>query len=148
MPAEIIIADTSCLIGLTNVNLLEILQRLYSKVTITPEVAKEYGLPLPEWIGVESLRNRQIFNILFKTLDLGEASAIALAYESKNPVLILDDRDAREVAQESGFKVIGTIGVLKAAFETGLIADYKPVIAKLRENKFRMPKDIEKYFEK
>ena len=40
---QIIISDTSCLIALTNIGLLDVLRRLYETVLITPEVAGEYG---------------------------------------------------------------------------------------------------------
>jgi predicted nucleic acid-binding protein len=39
---QIIISDTSCLIGLTNIGLLDVLNYLYGTVLITPEVAAEY----------------------------------------------------------------------------------------------------------
>lgn len=51
---EIIIADTSCLIVLSNINELDILRRLYSEITITPEVASEYIHELPGWIKIKN----------------------------------------------------------------------------------------------
>jgi predicted nucleic acid-binding protein len=49
---KIVIADTSCLIGLFNIGKLDVLHRLYGEVIITPEVAGEYALALPEWISI------------------------------------------------------------------------------------------------
>lgn len=48
----IIIADTSCLILLEKINFLNILETLFSRVTITPEVLEEFGRPLPDYIEV------------------------------------------------------------------------------------------------
>jgi predicted nucleic acid-binding protein len=48
-----IISDTSCLIGLTNIGLLDVLQQVYRSVTITSQVAAEYGELLPSWITVK-----------------------------------------------------------------------------------------------
>ncbi|MDI9365773.1 MAG: hypothetical protein QM541_12535 [Flavobacterium sp.] len=42
-----IIADTSCLILLTNIQELDLLQKLFGNIITTNEVAEEYGLPLP-----------------------------------------------------------------------------------------------------
>ena len=52
---QIIISDTSCLIALTNIGLLGVLQNLYETVLATPEVAGEYGEPLPEWISIRTV---------------------------------------------------------------------------------------------
>jgi predicted nucleic acid-binding protein len=67
--SEIIISDTSCLIGLTNIGLLDVLRQLYNTVTITPEVANEYGCPLPEWIHIVAVKDTERLDSLRETLD-------------------------------------------------------------------------------
>ena len=47
---KIIIADTSCLIVLSNIGLLTILNDLYHEILITPEVKDEFKDILPDWI--------------------------------------------------------------------------------------------------
>jgi predicted nucleic acid-binding protein len=47
-----VISDTSCLIILSKIDALGLLQQLYGEVFTTLEIATEYGLPLPEWIHV------------------------------------------------------------------------------------------------
>jgi predicted nucleic acid-binding protein len=42
-----IISDTSCLILLDKIGELEILLKLFGQILTTPEVANEFGLPLP-----------------------------------------------------------------------------------------------------
>jgi predicted nucleic acid-binding protein len=44
---RVIISDTTCLIGLTNIGLLDVLQQVYQSITVTPQVAAEYGELLP-----------------------------------------------------------------------------------------------------
>lgn len=51
----------------------------------------------------------------------GEASAIALALETADNVLILDDWKARRLAERLGLSVTGTLGVLIKAKNTGII---------------------------
>jgi len=46
---KIIISDTSCLIALSNVELLDILKNLYEEVIITKEVHDEFGGDLPDY---------------------------------------------------------------------------------------------------
>jgi len=54
MPEKIIISDTSSLIALTNIGALELLEKVYEEVVITPDIAEEYGLETPNWIRWES----------------------------------------------------------------------------------------------
>lgn len=48
MPETIIIADASCLIALTNIHALWILESVYKKVFITQPILNEYELPIPD----------------------------------------------------------------------------------------------------
>jgi predicted nucleic acid-binding protein len=45
---RIIIADISCLILLSNINELDLLQKMYGNVFITEIIAEEFGEQLPE----------------------------------------------------------------------------------------------------
>lgn len=76
---RIVIADTSCLIVLDKIEQLEILQLLYSEVLTTPEVAEEFGLPLPRWFSVRTATATSFQNDL-TGLDSGEACATSLVY--------------------------------------------------------------------
>jgi len=55
---KIIISDTSCLIALSNIGLLDVLRDLYQEVIITKEVQAEFGGNLPEWIIVSEVKNK------------------------------------------------------------------------------------------
>ncbi len=55
-----------------------------------------------------------VFN---QSIDLGEASSIALALESENTLLILDDRRARQFALSFGLEITGTLGLIIRAYE-------------------------------
>jgi len=54
---SVVIADTSCLIALSNVDLLDVLKNLYQEITITKEVQAEFGASLPKWISVKEVKN-------------------------------------------------------------------------------------------
>jgi len=136
---KIIISDTSCLIALTNIGRLDVLRHLYETVLITPEVADEYGEPLPEWINVNAVRDAGKTVAFNRFIDLGESSAIALAMEIDGALVVVDDLEARQFALSLGLKITGTLGVLIRAFKQGIITDISPVISQLKEIGFRLP---------
>ena len=139
---QIIISDTSCLIGLSNIGLLEILKLLYETVLVTPEVAHEYGEALPEWILIKAAKNKEKIAAYNVFIDLGESSAIALAMETDNALLVLDDWKARKFAIGNGLKVTGTLGILIRAHNRGYINDLSNVISQLKDAGFHLPANI------
>jgi predicted nucleic acid-binding protein len=60
----IIVADTSSLIVLKKIDRLEILQVLFSQITITQKVAKEFKYPLPKFITIQNPKNKNYQQIL------------------------------------------------------------------------------------
>jgi predicted nucleic acid-binding protein len=98
---------------------------------------------LPEWIHTQAADPLKI-RMLRNDLELGEASAIALAVETPESLLILDDKKARRVAETLGLQLTGALGVIAKAYRTGLIANSAGVIADLRQSNFRVPRDFER----
>jgi predicted nucleic acid-binding protein len=143
MPAAIsnrlIISDTSCLIAFSNIGRFDILHDLCQSIAVTSEVAAEFLYPLPEWIQIIKVKDDSKIKSISAFLGLGESSVIALALETKNSIVILDDKKARHYAQNMGLDVIGMLGLLVQAYEKGIIADLKPILEKLQSNGFRMP---------
>jgi predicted nucleic acid-binding protein len=97
-----VISNTSCLIALSNINRLELLQKRYGHIFITPEVRSEFGEILPVWISVVPVKDTYQKLLINNHLDLGESSTIALASEIDDPLLILDDGKARKYAKTMG----------------------------------------------
>ena len=77
-------------------------------------------------------------------IDKGEASAIALAIELSDSVVILDDYKARKFAESLGIQIIGTIGIIIKAKRQGVIESIKPFLQKIRQTDFRISEEIEK----
>lgn len=63
--SKLIIADTSCLIALERINRLALLEILFEKITITPEIRREFGINLHR-LSV-SLRPMQISMLKLKS---------------------------------------------------------------------------------
>ncbi|MEP7128655.1 MAG: DUF3368 domain-containing protein [Chitinophagales bacterium] len=139
-----IISDASCLIVLTNIGELELLHEMYEQIVTTTEVAEEFGLQLPEWIEIKKAVDKYRKLILEIQIDSGEASAIALALEFDESLLILDDYKARKVAEHLGLEITGTIGIIIKAKIRGLIPSIKPYLEKIRQTDFRMSDELER----
>jgi predicted nucleic acid-binding protein len=121
MPELVIIADTSCLIVLSTIGELDLLEKVFGTVTITEQVSQEYKEKLPDWIKIRKAPER-LLKALTATVDVGEASSISLALEVKDDCLLLmDDLRARKFAKNLGLKVIGTLGIIAKAQKEGNI---------------------------
>jgi predicted nucleic acid-binding protein len=138
-----IISDTSCLILLDKIGELDILLKLFGTITTTNEVAEEFGLPLPPWFEIKQSVDKNYQSIIETSVDKGEASAIALAMELDNCLLIIDDLKGRKFAQQLGLPVIGTIGVIVDAKLAGVITSVKPILAKIKATNFRITEQLE-----
>lgn len=68
---------------------------------------------------VKSVRNLESANILKRAtgLDQGESEAIILSDELHADLLLMDEAKGRAVSSQMGVKIMGTIGVLMAAYE-------------------------------
>ena len=96
-----IVSNTSCLIVLDDINALDILHKLYQNIYLTEEVAQEFGKPLENWMHVVTVIDKNYLRILNTSVDLGEASTIALALQmQEDNVMILDDLKARKLAKQ------------------------------------------------
>jgi len=138
-----IISDTSCFIILTNVGELDLLQKVYGQIVTTPEIVAEFGEPLPEWVEIAEVKDKYRQTILELQIDKGESSAIALALETPDSVVILDDYKARKIAERLGVTFTGTIGVIIKAKLNGTIPSIKPIIEKIKQTDFRLSVEIE-----
>ncbi|MEQ1923589.1 MAG: DUF3368 domain-containing protein [Pyrinomonadaceae bacterium] len=138
MNRTVVIADSSALMALDNIGEVEVLRKLYTRITITPEVAHEIGGQNPAWINVQSPSARSLNRPEIRSLDLGEASSIALATESDNPLLIIDEKKGRRVAEQLNIEIIGTVGVLIKARMAGFIDDPETILTRLESVDFRM----------
>ena len=140
---KVIISDTSCLIILTKINELDLLYKVYKEIVTTTEIQIEFDEKLPSWIKVLKVKDKNLQNALELTIDKGESSAIALAIETPNSVIILDDLKARKVAAKFKLTFTGTIGVIIKAKLEGHITSIKPILKKLKETDFRLSIDLE-----
>jgi len=130
---------------LDKIDELELLKKMGREVYVTPIILKEFGKGLPDWISVVSPENSHYQQILEMDLDEGEASAIALSLEMKNPILMIDELKGRKVAKKLNLRYSGTFGLILKAKQIGLINSVRPILEKIKSTNFRFD---EKLFEK
>jgi len=135
---SVVITDTSRLIVLDKINGFDILHKTFANIVTTSEIQKEYGLELPSWLQVREVKDVMLKEVLSASVDEGEASAIALAMETSNPILILDDLKGRKLASQMSLDFIGTLGLLIKAKEYGVIPAVRPYIEKMQTTNFRI----------
>jgi len=139
---KIVISDTSTLILFQKIDEFNLLQKVYSELITTPEIADEFGEKLPEWIKIQTVSDKKYQNFLETQVDYGEASAIALATEYDDVLLLLDDLKARKLATRLKFRITGTLGVIHKAKQMSVIDKVKPLIDKLLLTDFRVADNV------
>jgi predicted nucleic acid-binding protein len=124
------ISNTSPLLYLFGVGALDWLPRLFEEVWVPNAVAAElktgeeggHTVPNPRSYAWIKLVDPRVMPSEWLALDLGpgELAAMALALEHPDRVVLLDDAQARRVAQAAGLTVWGTLKVLLEAKARGL----------------------------
>ncbi|MEA3347874.1 MAG: hypothetical protein U9Q39_02300 [Pseudomonadota bacterium] len=138
MPEKKWFFDTVVLSNFLLVDADHILEKRYrGKGFITRAVYDEIisgTAAIPKLVAVEKLLAKKVFKIhslsagehklfleLVGHLGRGEASSIAAA-KIKSAIVVTDDRAARKQCLQMKIPVTGTIGILKASFQSGRIS--------------------------
>jgi hypothetical protein len=131
---ETAIIDTSALIALERINILDVLCKIYSHIILPEAVVSEFGQPSIDCYSSEKVKSPMVrLLVLDLNLGRGEAESIALASEIR---LVLDDLKARKVAENLGLKITGTIGILLKAERLALIDSAYDKSKELRDKGF------------
>ncbi len=138
---NVIVSDTSCLILFYKIGEFDLLKKVFGKLHITETVQKEFNQPIPNWIEIVELTTN-LHQGLSSYLDKGEATAISLASEHENSLLIIDEIKGRKAAKEMGISVTGSLGVLIVAKKKGLIQAVEPLIEKIQKTNFRISEEL------
>ncbi len=145
------ISNSSVIIALARICRLDLLEELFGEILVPKAVWKEIiveGKPGSEkimessFIRVEKVRNMRPVALLEEFIDSGEAEAIVLALERNADLLLVDDRDARNLAKKLGLQVMGTLGVIALAKYKGSIPKAKTIVDKLMESGFWISRRI------
>lgn len=133
-----VVCNTGPLLGLSRVNQLELLAKLFPQVILPREVAHEIT-ETPHADAAALARELSRFTVLetaaapepllLAELDRGEAAVIATAAARGLSHAIMDERKGRRIATlVYGLQVKGTGGLLVAAKQRGLITAVRPLL--------------------
>jgi len=142
----LVIVNTSPLIALERIGHLHLLKDLFGAVVRPQSVLIELlagkdryqlsnALRDADWIVTEPDPSEMFFR---KELGAGETAVIALAVKRNADLVVLDDLQARLLATSLGLPVTGTLGVLLAAHQKGLLTDLRSAVHALEECGFRV----------
>ena len=142
MKNGIVIADAGPIISLTLADKLEILDDLFDEIKIADavwiEITRDESKPFVKKIKkyfLNKVYKIQGFNELTFVMDDGESESVILYLEQNADFLLIDDKKARNIAENLGIKCIGTLGLLAAAKDKGFIAELRPIFVKFLFNK-------------
>lgn len=146
-----VICNTSPLQYLHQVGQLQLLPALAHRVVVPPAVRDEIatgrrmGIDLPDmspldWIEIRAPVSAPALPLV-TDLGPGETEVPALALESRDAFVVLDDALARRVAETLGLKITGTLGLLdietrlKKTIEDGSFAiEHEETLKKMKDS--------------
>lgn len=134
-----VVSNTTPIIKLAGVGLLDTLAKIYGDVWIPQGVRDEYevkaapsdpDLSALPWLSIHAVTPDQ--RVAARPgLGKGEIEAISLALVTGARAILLDDRFARKTAVTLGLPVVGTLAVLVRAKRAGHIPAVGPVIDRM-----------------
>lgn len=133
-----VIVNSTPLISLCKVNLLDLLKRQYGEITIPAAVFREVSkkndavknqISSSEWIHIESVKETKSRRMYRAKLHDGEVEVMILAQEHEGEhLVVIDDGPARKTAEFLGLTLTGTIGILIKAKSNGYIDAVMPIV--------------------
>jgi predicted nucleic acid-binding protein len=142
----LVVCDSSTLIHLTGIGRLALLKAFYEQITVPPAVwnevveqgagragatevaeAREAG-----WIDVVAPADEPLVHLLRRDLDAGESEVIALAVERQADLILLDESEARRIAERYNLRKTGVIGLLIRARREGLVDSLQAELDRLQ----------------
>jgi predicted nucleic acid-binding protein len=149
---KLVIADASPLIGFAAAKCFDLLRELFGTIVVTRTVldevlaggrragASELSGALREgWIRAAPT---PYGTWRFSELDIGEASALALALERGDALVLMDDELGRVRAAANGIETLGTPQALLLAKRAGLIGDVRSYLERLGASGFIVPDGV------
>ena len=139
-----VIVNSTPIIALSKVGLLQLLREMYGEVTIPQavydevtrknDVAKKEIINSP-WIHRERVADNSARRMYMAKLHDGEVEVMMLAQEhGPDHLVVIDDNAARKTAEYLGLRLTGTVGVIIRAKELGLVDSVMSIVRKMESS--------------
>ncbi|MFP8956651.1 DUF3368 domain-containing protein [Natrialbaceae archaeon A-CW3] len=150
--SEVVVTDTSPILNLALIDQPACLLRQFASITIPPAVREELlagqrkreqleTLLEGSFFTVESVSRTDLVREFRAELDTGESEALALAIERDADLVLIDERDGRQVARRHDLRVTGVVGVLIRAAQNGTLS-LESELTSLRDAGFWISDDL------
>lgn len=149
-----VLIDSSSLIAFAKIGAIELLKNLFGEIYITEEIKSEvvFGSTsdaaiirerIGKWIKILKFTPPGYFKDV-RGIGEGERSILEYAKDNKGTLLILDEIEARAIAESENLNFTGTIGLTVFACERGKISSEEGIdlIKKLSKSDFRMTVEL------
>ena len=147
-----IVADSSCLIALAQIELFGLLQEVFSQIHIPRAVYEEVvvkgsGEPgsgetesalKDGWISMRDVNDRTAIDALKAILGKGESEVIILCKELRADYALIDETTARHRAELMSVDTMGVFGIMDLAIEMGFAIDKRYLVKQLKGVGFRI----------
>ena len=134
--SNIVIFNSSPIINLSKINSLDLIKKIYKQILIPKAVYNEVLIKgtnkdniykIEELINTQIIKiaivnNQEIIKVFAKDLDYGESEVLALALQLNADLVVIDETDARNIADIYNLNKTGFIGILIKAQEAGYIS--------------------------
>jgi len=127
-----VVSNTTPLIAFIKKNELELLKTIFTDILIPQSVYDEISKDVPKytrekdmlikeiekgWLKIQNTKASKLVNL---NLGRGETDAINLCFDIEAPLLLIDEKKGRSIAQSYNIDVLGTLGVLALANKRNL----------------------------
>ena len=142
-----VISNTSPLLNLAIVEHLFLLPQQFGQVYIPSAVLTELKInnDLPGsralqvaldegWLIPKTVKSSALVSLLRRELHQGESEAIALAVELSADKILLDEKEARQIARTLGLSITGILGILLKGRQNGTVSSMEVVIDRLKQD--------------
>jgi predicted nucleic acid-binding protein len=142
----IVVSDTSPINYLVLVGLDDLLPKLFGQVLVpeavqrellaadNPESVRRHAFAPPDWLAVRSAPD---VPATLTHLGSGEREAITLALSVGAKLVLIDERQGRQAAENHGLQAYGTLGVIGLAAERQLVT-LEDALDRLQKTNFRV----------
>lgn len=135
-PRGPVVSNTTPLISLGEIGLLDVIHTLYGDLWIPRAVLSEYQAGIPSHAIRPSLKGISWIVVhtalpdaaVPATLDAGEAEAISLARSSGARLILIDEQRGRAAAKRLGLAIAGSIAVLLEAKAQAIVPVIRPYL--------------------
>jgi predicted nucleic acid-binding protein len=147
-----VVADSSCLIALSQIEMFGLLKELFSEIYIPSAVYEEVAVKgrgepgsgetesalKDGWISMKDVNDKTAIDALRTILGKGESEVIILCKELRADYALIDERTARHTAGLMSVDTMGVFGIMDLAIEMGFAIDKRYLIKQLRDVGFRI----------